>query len=87
MTGGIIHKPMCERLILCEYALTDLTTTNANVFYELGLRHAAQPSSPYHFSSRTQTGQPPLMLRRYVVYLMVLVQMTSLSISQELLKS
>jgi tetratricopeptide (TPR) repeat protein len=40
MTGGIIHKPMFERLILCEYAVADLTTANANVFYELGLRHA-----------------------------------------------
>jgi tetratricopeptide (TPR) repeat protein len=40
MTGGIIHKPMYERLILCEYAVADLTTANANVFYELGLRHA-----------------------------------------------
>ena len=34
MTGGIIHKPMFERLILCEYAVADLTTANANVFYE-----------------------------------------------------
>jgi hypothetical protein len=45
MTGGIIHKPMFERLILCEYAIADLTTANANVFYELGLRHAVRPSS------------------------------------------
>jgi hypothetical protein len=43
--GGIIHKPMYERLILCEYAIADLTTANANVFYELGLRHAARPRS------------------------------------------
>jgi len=43
--GGIIHKPMYERLILCEYAVADLTTANANVFYELGLRHAARPRS------------------------------------------
>jgi tetratricopeptide (TPR) repeat protein len=40
MTGGVIHKPMFERLILCEFAVADLTTANANVFYELGLRHA-----------------------------------------------
>ncbi len=39
MAGGIIHKPMYERLILCEYAVADLTTANANVFYELGLRY------------------------------------------------
>src|SRR5918912_103583 len=42
MTGGIIHKPMFERLILCEFAVADLTTANANVFYELGLRHAVR---------------------------------------------
>jgi len=42
MAGGIIHKPMYERLILCEYAVADLTTANANVFYELGLRHAVR---------------------------------------------
>ncbi len=45
MTGGIIHKPMYERLILCEYAVADLTAANANVFYELGVRHAVRPRS------------------------------------------
>jgi len=43
--GGIIHKPMYERLILCEYAVADLTTANANVYYELGIRHALRPWS------------------------------------------
>ena len=43
--GGIIHKPMFERLILCEYAVADLTGANANVFYELGLRHGIKPAS------------------------------------------
>lgn len=42
MKGGFIHKPMFERLILCEYAVADLTTANANVFYELGIRHAVR---------------------------------------------
>ena len=45
MAGGVIHKPMFERLILCEYAVADLTNANANVFYELGLRHAVRPAS------------------------------------------
>lgn len=45
LTGGIIHKPMFERLILCDYAVADLTAANANVFYELGLRHAVRPAS------------------------------------------
>lgn len=43
VAGGIIHKPMFERLVLCEYAVADLTTANANVFYELGVRHGAKP--------------------------------------------
>lgn len=41
--NGIIHKPMYERLILCDYAVADLTTANANVFYELGIRHTVKP--------------------------------------------
>ena len=45
ITGGIIHKPLFERLILCEYAVADLTTANASVFYELGVRHAVRPWS------------------------------------------
>lgn len=45
MTGGVIHKPMFERLILCRFAVADMTTANANVFYELGVRHAVKPQS------------------------------------------
>lgn len=41
--NGIIHKPMYERLILCDYAVADLSTANANVFYELEIRHAVKP--------------------------------------------
>ena len=43
--GGIIHKPMFERLMLCEFAVADLTLANANVFYEVGVRHAARPAT------------------------------------------
>ena len=43
LQGGIIHKPMFERLVLCAYAIADLTSANANVFYELGVRHAVRP--------------------------------------------
>jgi hypothetical protein len=45
IAGGIIHKPMFERLTICDYAICDLTTANANVFYELGIRHAIRPYS------------------------------------------
>ncbi len=58
LTGGIIHKPMFERLILCEFAVADLTTANANVFYELGLRHAVRPASTLLVFAEA-TGQLP----------------------------
>lgn len=41
--GGIIHQAMYERLLVCDFAVADLTTGNANVLYELGIRHAARP--------------------------------------------
>jgi tetratricopeptide (TPR) repeat protein len=66
--GGIIHKPMFERLILCEYAVADLTTANANVFYELGVRHAVRPWSTtllYGGSSRLPFDVAPLQSIRY----------------------
>jgi hypothetical protein len=43
--GGTIHKPMFERLMLCHYAVADITGANPNVFYELGIRHALRPRS------------------------------------------
>ncbi|MCI0417788.1 MAG: DUF4071 domain-containing protein [Acidobacteria bacterium] len=53
IAGGVIHKPMFERLILCQFAVADLTTANANVFYELGIRHATRPwSTVLLFSER-----------------------------------
>ncbi|HEV7920325.1 MAG TPA: TRAFs-binding domain-containing protein [Thermoanaerobaculia bacterium] len=54
MAGGSIHKQMFERLMLCPYAIADLTTANANVFYELGIRHAARPLSTVMIFSRTE---------------------------------
>ncbi|MBM3728204.1 MAG: DUF4071 domain-containing protein [Acidobacteria bacterium] len=57
LTGGIIHKAMFERLLLCDFAVADLTTANANVFYELGVRHAARPATTLAVFSSRQT--PP----------------------------
>jgi hypothetical protein len=54
-TGGIVHKAMFERLILCDYSVADLTLANANVFYELGVRHAVRPySTVLMFASATR---------------------------------
>jgi hypothetical protein len=39
---SVIHTAMFERLVLCEYAVVDLTIADANVFYEVGVRHATR---------------------------------------------
>lgn len=45
MSGGILPTPMFERLLLCRFAIADLTTANANEFHELGIREAERPGS------------------------------------------
>jgi hypothetical protein len=45
LVAGLIHKPIFERLILSDYAVVDLTTANATLFYALGVRHAVRPYS------------------------------------------
>jgi MAP3K TRAFs-binding domain len=42
---GAERTPVFERLTLSDYAVADLTVGNANVFYELGIRHAVRPYS------------------------------------------
>jgi hypothetical protein len=44
-TGGIIHKAMFEDLLLSDCVVADLTIPNANVYYELGVRHAARQNT------------------------------------------
>jgi hypothetical protein len=44
-SGGVIHLSMFERLLLAEVAVVDVTIDNANVFYELGVRHTARPGT------------------------------------------
>ena len=43
--GGVVHKPMLERLILCDVMIADLTGADPAVCYELGIRHGVRPSS------------------------------------------
>ena len=41
--SGIIDVPMYERLLAADVVLADLSTSNKNAFYELGVRHALRP--------------------------------------------
>jgi hypothetical protein len=41
-TGGLIISQMLERLYFADLVLADMTVPNGNVYYEVGIRHAAQ---------------------------------------------
>jgi hypothetical protein len=41
--SSVIDKPMYERLLDADVVVADLSTSNANAIYELGVRHALRP--------------------------------------------
>jgi tetratricopeptide (TPR) repeat protein len=41
--SGVIDKPMYELLLNADVVVADLSTSNANAIYELGVRHALRP--------------------------------------------
>jgi hypothetical protein len=40
--GPVIVKEMLERLVACDLVIADVSIPNANVYYEIGVRHAAR---------------------------------------------
>lgn len=45
MHSGVIDKPMYELLHEADVVVADLSTSNANAIYELGVRHALRPGT------------------------------------------
>ena len=43
--SGFIHREMLEHVAGADIAIVDITTQNANVFYELGVRHSFRRST------------------------------------------
>src|ERR1043165_4457836 len=41
--SGLIDVPMYEQLLNADVVVADLSTSNKNAFYELGVRHALKP--------------------------------------------
>ena len=41
--SGLIDLPMYEQLLMADVVIADLSTSNKNAFYELGVRHALRP--------------------------------------------
>lgn len=45
MHSGVIDKPMYEQLLEADVVIADLSTSNENAIYELGVRHALRPNT------------------------------------------
>src|ERR1700684_2153628 len=43
VNSGLIDVPMYRQLLTADVVIADLSTSNANAFYELGVRHALRP--------------------------------------------
>lgn len=69
MRSGNIREDMFHRLVTADLVIADLTIHNANVFYELGLRHAFRPKYTFLIRSEGLNNYPfDLQTDRYFVY-------------------
>lgn len=56
--AGLIHQDMFQHIAAADVAIVDITTLNANVFYELGARHALRPGVTVLIRHRGTTPVP-----------------------------
>jgi tetratricopeptide (TPR) repeat protein len=64
---GSIDLLMHRWIWLADFVIADLTTLSANVFYELGVRHALRPSTTLLLANRTLMKRIPFDLSSFVV--------------------
>lgn len=64
---GNINKDLIMRLAEAELVVADLTDANANVFYEIGIRHALRRSGTLLLLDRSRTKDIPFDLGQYRV--------------------
>jgi tetratricopeptide (TPR) repeat protein len=78
MQAGNIRADMFQQLLVADIVIADISIPNANVFYELGIRHALQPKRTFLIraksrknpSERSPEDEVPFDLRtdRYLEY-------------------
>jgi hypothetical protein len=70
LESGNIRNDMFQRLLVSDLVIADLTVHNANVFYELGIRHALREKRTFLIYSRIEDEQLPFDLQtdRYLAY-------------------
>src|SRR5580700_9567799 len=78
LQAGNIRTDMFQQLLVADIVIADVSIHNANVFYELGIRHALQPKRTFLLrakskkapNQRTPQDEVPFDLRtdRYLEY-------------------
>lgn len=72
--AGNIHADMFQRLLTADLIVAEVSIHNANVFYELGIRHALRPHRTFLIrgedKDKKKNDKPPFDLQtvRYMVY-------------------
>lgn len=66
--AGNIHKDMFRELVMADIVVADVSLHNANVFYELGIRHAVRPRSTVLIYTNIDAIPFDLMTYRYMRY-------------------
>ncbi|MDY0164496.1 tetratricopeptide repeat-containing protein [Desulfobotulus sp.] len=68
MGAGNIRLDMFEKLMAAELVIADVSIHNANVFYELGIRHALRNKRTFLIHNKTQKLPFDLSTERYLAY-------------------
>lgn len=66
--AGSIDKLMLQEIKEADIALVDLSTLNANVMWELGVRHALKPHHTIMICEKEQMEDIPFDIRDYVIH-------------------
>ena len=66
--GGNIRADMFERLALADIVIADISIHNANVYYELGVRHSLRPRTTVLIRSRASDVPFDLRTDRFLEY-------------------
>ena len=68
VAAGHVREDMVRELCLADIVVADVSVPNANVFYELGIRHAVRPRSTVLISARIDEIPFDLGTNRYLRY-------------------
>jgi hypothetical protein len=61
----VIDKPMYDNLLSADIVIADLSTSNANAIYELGVRHALRPRTTVVMAEHKRTARFSCSFRRF----------------------